>query len=259
MVVNSLITYNKAVDQKRLEFIITHLKNCIPDKGSILDVGCGNGIISMKLGELGYQVQGIDISEKAISKAKQINLLENVKFDVVSAEELTASGKTYDAIICSEVLEHLSEPAVLLKTLFNILKNNGKLIVTVPNGRGPREMLVTRPMLKLRSKNNWAWNGISGLKRVMGYQGVTIQSDADNLDHVQFFTKNELYLLSKKNDFVITAFNNTNFVEDIFPFSLVTKRINYLQKLDCKLADILPHHFTGGFNMVWIKSPVCEE
>jgi hypothetical protein len=40
MAINSLITYNKAVDQKRLEFIITHLKNSIPEKVNILDVGC---------------------------------------------------------------------------------------------------------------------------------------------------------------------------------------------------------------------------
>jgi len=257
MVNNSLITYNKAVDKKRLDFIITHINSKIPANGSILDVGCGNGIISMNLGKLGYQVHGIDISEKSIAKAKQLNALDNVKFEVISAEELTASGKNYNAIICSEVLEHLHDPAALLKTLFNGLKDDGLLIVTVPNGIGPREMLVTKPVLKLR-KNGKLWDGVQRLKKIMGYSGTTIQSDADNLDHVQFFTKKDLVALSKKSNFIITSISNTNFVDDVFPFSLLTNRIHFLQKWDCKLADILPHSFTGGFNMIWVKEVAKE-
>jgi len=250
---SSLIKYNRAVDKKRLDFIITHISKKTPTNGSILDVGCGNGIISMSLGQLGYRVHGIDISEKSIFKAKQINILENVMFEVVSAEELMANGMNYDAIICSEVLEHLHNPSALLKTLHGSLKTDGLLIVTVPNGTGPREMLVTKPILKLREKNAKIWAGILRLKKLMGYSGTTIQSDADNLDHIQFFSKKDLILLSEKNNFAIESLNNTNFIDDVFPFSLLTNRIHLLQRWDCKLADFLPHRFTGGFNMVWVK------
>lgn len=248
-----LASYSKAADQKRLNFIVKQLHAGVPPGGRVLDVGCGNGIISRELGELKYQVHGIDVSEKAIAKAQAVNTLDNVKFEVKDAESLIGEGQSYDAIICSEVLEHLQEPANLLRALYQMLKDDGKLIVTVPNGQGPREALVTKPVLKLRNQNNWAWKALSRLKESLGYHGSTVQSDADNLDHVQFFTQKELHQLSGQNNFVITSFGNANFVEDVFPVSLLTKRVYALQKLDCHLADYLPHALAGGFNMVWVK------
>jgi 2-polyprenyl-3-methyl-5-hydroxy-6-metoxy-1,4-benzoquinol methylase len=210
-------------------------------------------VISRHLGKYGYQVQGIDVSEKAIQAARRANTMDNVHFDVMSAEELVASGIRYDAVICSEVLEHLHDPRPLLKVLYQSLKHDGKLIVTVPNGFGPREALVTKPVLNMRKANGWGWKMITRLKETMGYSGTTTQSAADNLDHVQFFSKKDLQQLSEENNFMITHFGKANFVEDVFPFSFFTKRFRFLQKLDCKLADILPYQFTGGFFTVWEK------
>jgi 2-polyprenyl-3-methyl-5-hydroxy-6-metoxy-1,4-benzoquinol methylase len=76
----------------------------------------------------------------------------NVRFDVVSAERLVADGHRYHAIICSEVLEHLHDPGKLLSVLHQSLQDNGILIVTVPNGNGPRELFVTRPVIALQKK-----------------------------------------------------------------------------------------------------------
>jgi SAM-dependent methyltransferase len=246
--------YDRIADIKRMDFITNSLKSCIPANGKILDVGCGNGVISRHLGQFGYQVHGIDVSEKTIETARSLNMFENVKFDVLSAEELVASGTKYDAIVCSEVLEHLHEPSSLLRVLFLSLKDNGKLVVTVPNGRGPRETLVTRPILRLRQKDNVMWRWVLKLKDGLGYGGTTAQSAADNLDHVQFFSKKDLQSLSASNHFRIVKFGKANFIEDVFPFSFFTKRVKALQKLDCKVADMLPYQFTGGFFTVWEKS-----
>lgn len=239
------------MDIKRLKFITDSLRNAIPTGGHILDVGCGNGVISRHLGQFGYQVLGIDISDKAIAVAKSKNTLPNVRFEVISAEDLTAQGK-FDGAICSEVLEHLHHPEVLLNTLYKSLKDDGILVVTVPNGKGPREALVTRPMLRVR-KNPQLQNFICKVKQALGYKGTTVQSQADNLDHVQFFTLKDLEKLAAANHFRIVRFCKTNFIEDVFPFSLLTKRIKALQALDCKVAEILPYGLTGGFNTVWKK------
>ena len=249
-----LLTYNKVADQKRLAFIVNNVKRMIPNQGMILDVGCGNGIISTTLGQLGYRVKGIDVSEKAVQKAQRHNQLDNVVFEVADAEELVATHVTYDVIICSEVLEHLKNPSDLLQILHQLLKNTGILLVTVPNGLGPREVMVTRPTLKLRKDSSWLWKSLSDVKRILKYEGATVQSDADNLDHVQFFSKQAIYALSKRNDFTVERFESTNFIEDVFPFSLLTRRFVLLQKLDCWLADRLPHFFTSGFVMVWRKA-----
>ena len=245
--------YTRYADIKRLEFIKTKLAQFIPVNGTVLDVGCGNGIISLQLGKQGYQVHGIDMSDKSIENAKRKNPFSNVTFSVVDAESLRAAGQRYKAIVCSEVLEHLHQPAGLVKQLHEILDDNGILLVTVPNGKGPRESLVTKPFLRLRKKNNWAWRSVMGLKKSLGYSGTTIQSDNDNLDHIQFFTRKQLRNLSQENGFVIEAIQSSNFVDDIFPISLITKRSMALQKMDSKFADILPTSFTGGYLMVWKK------
>ena len=140
----------------------------------------------------GFNVYGIDVSEKAIEKAKELNSLTNVKFDLLSAEQLVAEGKKYNAVICSEVLEHLFEPEKLLNVLYQSLSDDGILIVTVPNGKGPREVFVTKPIIALQKKNNGIWQTIIKLKSLLGYKGTTIQSDASDLTHIQFFTKKTL-------------------------------------------------------------------
>lgn len=245
--------YDRIADRKRVDFIARVLQNSLGSNARILDVGCGNGVISRHLGKLGFNVLGIDVSEKTIETAKSLTSLPNVNFMKKSAEELVASGEKYDAVICSEVLEHLNDPGSLLKVLYQTLSDHGKLIVTVPNGKGPRETFVTRPILKMRSRNNWMWKMIVRMKKSMGYSGTTVQSAADNLDHIQFFSRKDLEKLSSSHGFRITGFGKANFVEDVFPFSFFTKRITLLQKLDCKIADLLPYRFTGGFFSVWEK------
>lgn len=245
--------YNRIADIKRLNFIIDTLNKKLPQGAVVLDVGCGNGVISRSLGARGFNVYGIDVSDKTIEKARQLNTLPNVKFDVISAEQLVAEGKKYNAVICSEVLEHLNKPGGLLEVLHESVTDDGVLIVTVPNGRGPRELFVTRPVISLQKSNGIAWKIISGIKKALGYKGTTAQSDASDLTHVQFFTKKSLTELARENKFDIIQYGKTNFIEDVFPFSFFAKRIPALQKMDCAIAEFLPYGCTGGFVTVWQK------
>lgn len=245
--------FERIADKKRSDFITNAISKNIPIHGRVLDVGCGNGIISRAIGSLGYSVTGIDSSAKTIEAATAANKFPNVNFMVVSAGNFTPERGKYAAIICSEVLEHLDSPADLLSILHESLSDDGILIVTVPNGRGPRELLVTRPIQYLQQKNNFAWKFVSAVKKMLGYKGTTVQSSADDLTHIQFFTYAALQRLAAANGFRIVAIKKGNFIEQVFPFSLVFKRSALLQRLDSKLADLLPKAFTSGFMMVWKK------
>jgi len=246
--------FERIADIKRLNFIVSALKASLPEGAEVLDVGCGNGVISRSLGAQGFNVRGIDVSEKTIEKAKLLNTFANVRFEVVSAEQLVADGHRYHAVICSEVLEHLNDPGKLLRVLHQSLTDDGVLIVTVPNGMGPRELLVTKPVQSMQKKNNFVWKGVKRIKSLFGYKGTTVQSDADDLTHIQFFTRPTLEDLAGKNDFRIIRFGKTNFIEDVFPFSFLAKKIKVLQKWDCAVAERLPYRFTGGFVTVWQKA-----
>ncbi|MEP6583206.1 MAG: methyltransferase domain-containing protein [Ginsengibacter sp.] len=246
--------YQNYTDIKRLKFIIDALDENIKPNSNVLDVGCGNGLISMSLGKAGHNVFGIDISEKAIEKAKEKNKLPNVKFEVAGAEQMSETETKYDAVICSEVLEHLNEPSTLLNYIHKSMKDDGILIVTVPNGKGPRETLITKPVIAMQKKDNWVWSVVKKIKTLLGYKGTTLQSDAEDLTHIQFFTINSLKKLAEQNAFKIKKFGKTNFLENVFPFSFATKKIKALQKIDCALADILPYNFTCGFVSIWQKN-----
>lgn len=245
--------YSKAVDHKRLQFIIKQLEQQQAAGGTVLDVGCGNGIMSRAIAQHGYQVLGIDVSAKAIEKASAIEQ-DNVRFEMMNADELVADGSTYDAVICSEVLEHLSDPSSLLTTLYSLLADQGVLIVTVPNGRGPRELLITQPMQKLQRSGGPLLTGVETAKKALGYDGQTEQSAADDLTHVQYFTKNSLRRLLNTHQFRLQTFEHANFLADVFPVSLVANRSYWLQAVDCRVADVLPHHFTCGFYSAWTKA-----
>jgi ubiquinone/menaquinone biosynthesis C-methylase UbiE len=246
-----IMEFIRFTDEKRLKFIAQTLENSILTGAEVLDIGCGNGVISRRLGEMGFNVLGVDVSEKAIARANSLNKSSNVRFEVKSAEQLVADGQKYEAIICSEVLEHLHQPENLLKVLRKILAERGVLIVTVPNGQGARELFVTKPVQVLMKKFPRSWGWLSKVKSFLGYQGTTVQSDADDLSHIQFFTVNSLTALAHKGGFEIMHWGKSNFIEDVFPISFLTKRVRSLQKVDCKIAELLPLRLTGGFLTIW--------
>jgi ubiquinone biosynthesis O-methyltransferase len=158
------INYQRVEDLKRLDFIKLNINKFEKNKLSVLDVGCGNGIISRFIASLGHKVLGIDISKATIEKAKYLNTLSNLDFQNISAEELLVSQK-YDVIICSEVIEHLYKPTVVLETLKKLLHKDGILIVTVPNGFGPRELFMTRPLQWIKNKAPEMYNILNKFKK----------------------------------------------------------------------------------------------
>lgn len=245
--------FERIADKKRLEFIVASIGNNVPAGGEILDVGCGNGIVTRALGAKGFNVLGIDVSSKTINAATAINTLPNVRFEVIGAGELKPDPLKYHAIVCSEVLEHLHHPEHLLHLLHQSLKNEGVLIVTVPNGLGPRELFVTRPIQRLQHRNGISWKMMNGLKRLLGYTGATVQSGADDLSHIQFFTLRNLRRLAKSSGFRVDIIRPSNFIEQVFPLSLVARRSLTLQTLDWRLARMLPLVCTSGFMSIWKK------
>jgi hypothetical protein len=112
-------------------------------------------------------------------------------------------------------------------------------------------MLVTRPQQwLLKSPLNGLVNGI---KRLLGYKGVTGQSASGDLTHVQYYTKNTLLSMAEKAGFKTASFGKVAFIAKVFPFSLLFRRHLRLQWWDCVLATKLPHYFASGFTASFVK------
>ncbi len=242
-------SYTREEDLKRLKFIQEAILKLNNPKANVLDVGCGNGNNSRQMASLGFKVLGIDISKATIDEANRLNTYQNLSFKSIAAEELSITKK-FDAIICSEVVEHLHQPTPVIKTLTKLLEKDGVLIVTVPNGYGPREVIMTKPM-QAAMNNKIAWSVVASAKKLLGFKGSTIQSEAADLMHVQFFTKKSLISLLKNQGLELQKFRVTNFIESVLPFSIIANRIRTLQKFDNWLADQLPDSFSSGFMTTW--------
>ncbi len=106
--------------------------NVIPysGEGKILDIGCGNGRYLTTMKKQGWQTYGIEINPKASKYAR-----EELHLDVNTGDLLNCKyqDKFFDVITMRHSLEHLYEPILTLKEVKRILKDDGLLVIAVPN------------------------------------------------------------------------------------------------------------------------------
>lgn len=107
-------------------------------RGKILDAGCGYGLYSLTLGELGYQVSAIDLDKERIQTIKRLievdpALERYLTLQVGSITALPFPVESYDTIICSEVIEHIEDDRQAIQELARVLKPGGRLILSVPS------------------------------------------------------------------------------------------------------------------------------
>lgn len=103
-----------------------------PPPGRLLDVGCGSGAYGASLIRLGWQVDGIEPNADAAARARQHGL--NVQ--AVPIEAATLPAASYQVITLWHVLEHLDNPVQALQLLRPSLRDDGLLMVEVPNRAG---------------------------------------------------------------------------------------------------------------------------
>ncbi len=96
---------------------------------TILDIGCGTGIVIKRLEKYG-KVFGIDTSDESIGFCKKRGIKSAIKAD---AANLPFNDNTFDLITVLDVLEHIKNEEIAISEIYRVLKNNGKVIVTVPS------------------------------------------------------------------------------------------------------------------------------
>jgi SAM-dependent methyltransferase len=98
-------------------------------KGKILDVGCGSGADLKKLRDKGWETYGVDISSIAVKHARKLGL------DVFSGElnEAMFPNGYFDVIVMKYALEHMHNPLKVLNEAHRILRDDGLLVIGVPN------------------------------------------------------------------------------------------------------------------------------
>jgi 2-polyprenyl-6-hydroxyphenyl methylase/3-demethylubiquinone-9 3-methyltransferase len=109
----------------------------------VLDVGCGGGILAEALALKGAHVKGIDLAEKAL-KVAQLHSLESgvsVTYEEIATEALAAREQgQYDLVTCMEMLEHVPDPASIVRACSSLVRPGGTVVFSTIN-RNPKSFL----------------------------------------------------------------------------------------------------------------------
>lgn len=119
----------------RERLMMEHLSSHI-DHGRVLDVGFGSGTLILNLARLGFDVTGVDISEKflkyVMAKLEKQEIRGKITVQKGSITDLQFSNQLFDSVVCGEVLEHIMDDRKALREIYRVTKPGGILIVTVP-------------------------------------------------------------------------------------------------------------------------------
>ena len=209
--------------RKRVGIFKSFLKNVdYTDNILILDCGCADGTIMSRLITPEMTYIGLDIAHKKLLAAKELQK-DNASFICSDAQRLPFKDEQFDAIICSEVLEHVDKPLQMAGEISRVLREGGTLIFTIPNGWGLYCLLVDRFLARLGHLD-------VGHKNFFSLSGIRKTFNDIRLDEVDF--KGSCFL----PDCILD-----NAIERYLP------KLNFVIKVNLKLGDMFPSFASGWY------------
>jgi 2-polyprenyl-6-hydroxyphenyl methylase / 3-demethylubiquinone-9 3-methyltransferase len=118
------------INPSRLEFIDNYHDI---SKNTILDVGCGGGILCEAMATKGAEVTGLDVEIDALEVAKAHAKTKQLTIDYVCCPVEDYDAKTFDVVTCMEMLEHVKDPQLVINHCSRLLKPGGYLFLSTIN------------------------------------------------------------------------------------------------------------------------------
>jgi len=215
--------YFYEIDMKNQNTVYYKILKEIKPNSNILEIGCASGHVSYYLkNNLNCKVWGIEIDKAAATIAEPF-LEKLIIGDIQDNKTLQhLDGKKFDYIILMDVLEHLQQSEQVLENLVKFLKDNGTLLISIPN-------VAHGSVVANLMEGKWDYNEI-------GLMDST---------HVKFFTRKTIFLELEKAGYFITKIDrvimepwNTEFKTDWFKIPEETRK-----KLENTNPDIFTYQF----------------
>ncbi len=152
----------------------------------VLDIGCGAGMLGEAIKQRqGASVSGIELDARAAAAARE--RLDHVWAGDIEQLDFEIPAGSFDAIVCADVLEHLRQPARVLKQIREWLEPGGCIVASIPN---VRHHSVVQSLLQ----GNWTYESAGLLDRT----------------HLRFFTRREIEKLFHRAGFAIDGMWSVN-------------------------------------------------
>lgn len=229
---------------KRLRFVREAIRDQFPARRAqeirVLDIGCGNGsqlALPLALTD-GFQITGVDPDRRSIEHAASLACGNPCARFLCGRVEDLMDEMPFDVVVLSEVLEHLERPEELLLAGVKLLKPDGILIVTVPNGYGEFEI------------DSWVFRKLR-LQRVVdalvrNKREVLGATDNQESGHVQFFTRSRLRRLFNRCGLIPVREGSASFLAGPIAGHLLARSDRFI-RWNARVTDHLPFQLASGW------------
>lgn len=209
------------------------INNCL------LDYGCGTGIFLQKAKEKGWQVYGIELSEKALIECHKQNLTV-----YKTVEELQSFHNIkFDVITMFEVIEHLSEINSVLSSLTHLLRKDGGLFLTTPNFNNPTRWFYKENYHNIEYPEHLLYFTCSSINhhfKRSGYKNLFLQTTGIDFSskrkinasasEISSLTTNEIILVKSQKSVILNFIKKTiNYLLSMFRIGMTIKAL-YIKK-----------------------------
>lgn len=174
----------------------------IKSSDNVLDVGCGSGHFLILLKQVGIKdIMGIDFS------VPETDLIKNI-----TLKELSQMGVKKDVICAFQVLEHLWDIKSFFEECINLLKPNGKLIISVPNNEGYLKYAEDPLNLPPHHMGLWTLKAFKNLTQIFPIELIYHQFEPLQDYQKQFFFESYANFFYKKNRIIGSAIYRSKFL-----------------------------------------------
>lgn len=118
------------INPARLDFIEQYTS--LKDK-TVLDVGCGGGILSLAMAEKGAKVTGLDVEKESLEVAKEKAIKKKLEVNFVCTPIENYQEQTFELVTCMEMLEHVANPTLVIEHCAKRLNKGGLLFLSTIN------------------------------------------------------------------------------------------------------------------------------
>ncbi len=236
-------------ERKRNRFVLSALRRRFGEERilssalSVLDLGCGDGSLADVLGRAGLAgVFGIDVDRAAVQRARVRSGRHGHRFETMAIEEFD-SAPVFDAVVISEVLNYVSDPFEVLRSVRRWVQPGGLVVLTVPNAAGP-------------------WALYRKLVDRMGNAGAgAIEGPLEGPLGKNRFGLRSLAALVSRSGYRVEAWGASNFLCAVYPFSVSLYRpetFSFIEKIDVRIADFIPRALASGWYLSLVPAAVPE-
>jgi len=137
----------------------------------VLDVGCGSGVLLARMKSLGWEVEGQDVDPGAVEAARA----RGIPVRLGALEQVGFADDSFDAVHSAHVIEHVHDPARLLRECYRILKPAGTLVILTPNARSLGHKFFGRHWLCLDPPRHLVLFTASALRKAAQEAGFSVR------------------------------------------------------------------------------------